>query len=104
MIKIYNYGQVPASEIFARENPTANVADIVSDIIDNVRRRGDEALLEYARRFDRAELSSLEVTPEEIEEASEAIDKEIAESARAESVISEMPEDEEDGEESPEEE
>ncbi len=69
MIKIYNYGQVPASEIFARENPTANVADIVADIIDNVRRRGDEALFEYARKFDRAELSSLEVTPQEIDEA-----------------------------------
>ena len=69
MIKIYNYGQVPAAEIFARENPTANVSDIVADIIANVRARGDEALLEYARKFDRAELSSLEVTPEEIDEA-----------------------------------
>lgn len=77
MIKIYNYGQVSASEIFARENPTANVADIVADIIANVRARGDEALFEYARKFDRAELSSLEVTAEEIDEAFAAVDPEF---------------------------
>ena len=90
MIKIYNYGQVPADQIFARENPTANVADAVSDIIDNVRRRGDEALFEYARKFDRAELSSLEVTPDEIDEAMDLVDpafidilKEAAQNIRA---------------------
>ena len=79
MIKIYNYGQVPAAEIFARENPTANVSDIVADIIANVRARGDEALLEYALRFDKAALSSLEVTADEIEEAFAAVDPEFIE-------------------------
>ena len=79
MIKIYNYGQVPAAEIFARENPTANVADVVADIISNVRARGDEALLEYALRFDKAALSSLEVTADEIEEAFAAVDPEFIE-------------------------
>jgi len=69
MIKIYKYGEVPASEIFARENPTANVSDIVSDIISNVVERGDAAIYEYCERFDKAKLSSLEVTEEEIEEA-----------------------------------
>lgn len=69
MIKIYKYGEVPASEIFARENPTANVSDIVSDIISNVVERGDAAIYEYCEKFDKAKLSSLEVTEEEIEEA-----------------------------------
>ena len=41
----------------------------VDDIIAAVRSRGDAALTEYARKFDRAELSSLVVTEEEIEAA-----------------------------------
>lgn len=69
MIKIYNYGEVSNSEIFARENISANVQDIVSDIISNVRKNGDKALFEYSLKFDKAELSSLEVSNEEIEEA-----------------------------------
>ena len=69
MIKIYNYGEVSNSEIFARENISANVQDIVSDIISNVRKNGDKALFEYCLKFDKAELSSLEVSNEEIEEA-----------------------------------
>ena len=77
MIKIYKYGEVPASEIFARENPTANVADIVTDIISNVVSRGDEAIFEYAKKFDKVDLSSLEVTKEEIDEAFSLVDEEF---------------------------
>ena len=77
MIKIYKYGEVSNSEIFARENPTANVSDIVTAIIDNVRTNGDAAVLEYCERFDKAKLSSLEVTEEEIEEAFLAVDREF---------------------------
>ena len=77
MIKIFKYGEVPAREIFARENPTANVSDIVSDIISNVISRGDEAIFEYARKFDKADLSSLEVTKEEIDEAFSLVDEEF---------------------------
>ena len=69
MIKIYKYGEVPASEIFARENPTQNVSGIVNDIINDVRARGDEALLYYCSKFDGAALESLEVSREEIDEA-----------------------------------
>lgn len=69
MIKIMKYGEVSASEIFARTEPTFDVADIVTDIIDNVRKNGDKALFEYCEKFDKANLTSLEVTEEEIEEA-----------------------------------
>ena len=46
MIKIYKYGEVSSEEIFARDNPTANVEGVVSDIINNVRKNGvlDSAL------------------------------------------------------------
>ena len=54
MIRILKYGEVANSEIFARTEPTVNVEDIVSDIIANVRARGDEALKEYCLKFDKA--------------------------------------------------
>lgn len=75
MIKIYNYGQVSNDEIFARDNIATNVEGIVSDIITNVINRGDQAIFEYALKFDKANLTSLEVTAEEIDEAFSLVDK-----------------------------
>ncbi len=69
MIDILEYGQVSSDEIFARVEPTVNVEDIVADIIANVRMRGDAALYEYCEKFDKAKLSSLQVSAAEIEEA-----------------------------------
>ena len=90
MIKIYSYGEVPASEIFSRQSPTANVSDAVSAIISEVVSRGDEALFEFTSKFDKAQLSSLEVTSAEIDEAFSAVDpafldilREAAENIRA---------------------
>ena len=77
MIRILKYGEVPNTEIFARTAPTVNVQDIVSDIIKDVRERGDEALREYARKFDKAELTSLQVTEEEIAEAVALVEPEF---------------------------
>jgi len=54
----------------------------VDEIIENVRKRGDEALIEYAARFDRAVLSSLIVTQEEIDAAFEACDDAFIETLR----------------------
>lgn len=45
MIKILKMGDVPKEEIFARENPTANVEGAVANIIAEVREGGDAALL-----------------------------------------------------------
>ncbi len=69
MIKIYKYGEVPNSEIFARDNIDSGVEGIVADIIENVKANGDKALFEYCEKFDKVALSSLEVTEEEIEDA-----------------------------------
>ncbi|MBR2444352.1 MAG: histidinol dehydrogenase [Clostridia bacterium] len=74
MIKIYKYGQVSNDEIFARENIDAGVEDIVLDIIYNVRKNGDKALYDYAEKFDKVKLSSLEVTEAEIDEAFASVD------------------------------
>ena len=69
MIKILDYNKLTPEEVFDRTVPTANVADIVSDIIKNVRENGDKALYEYCEKFDKAKLTSLEVSTEEIDEA-----------------------------------
>lgn len=60
MIKILKYGEVPNSEIFARDNIASNVEEIVTDIIENVKNNGDKALFEYCKKFDKADLSCLE--------------------------------------------
>ncbi len=69
MIKILKYDEVLAKDIFARANPTADVADTVREIIETVKEKGDAALFAYAEKFDKVTLSSLEVTEAEIEEA-----------------------------------
>lgn len=79
MIKIYNYGEVSNSEIFARENIASNVEGTVSDIIADVRARGDAALYDYSLKFDKAELSSLEVSEQELDEAMAAVEPEFTE-------------------------
>lgn len=79
MIKIYKYGEVDSSEIFARENISSNVEGVVSEIIANVIKNGDRALYEYSEKFDKAKLSSLLVSEEEIDEAIEAVDPEFIE-------------------------
>ncbi len=75
MIKILKYGEVSNSEIFARGTADTDVSEIVSEIIENVRQNGDKALFEYCEKFDRAQLSSLEVSEEEIAEAFAAVDE-----------------------------
>ena len=77
MIKIMKYGQVPNSEIFARVMPTVNVEAIVADILADVRANGDQAVLNYNFKFDKARLETLLVSQQEIDEAFEAVEAEF---------------------------
>lgn len=79
MIQILKYGEVANDEIFARAVPTVNVEKIVTEIIENVKANGDKALFEYAEKFDKATLTSLQVTPQEIEEAVAAVEPKFLE-------------------------
>lgn len=79
MIKIMKYGEVPNSEIFARSVPKTDVTGTVAEIIKNVRENGDKALFEYCEKFDKAQLSSLAVTKEEIDEALSLVEPEFLE-------------------------
>ena len=74
MINILKYGEVSTDEIFARVTPTVNVESIVTEIIENVRKNGDKALFEYCEKFDKAKLTTLLVTQEEMDEAVASVD------------------------------
>ena len=77
MIKILKYGEVPNGEIFARVTPQADVAAIVADIIAAVRKDGDKALKDYTKRFDGADLDSLQVSQEAWDEAVSQVEPEF---------------------------
>ena len=74
MIRIIKGGEpLPKREEAVMQNVEAAVRNIIAD----VRARGDEALLEYGKRFDCAELNALQVTEAEIEEACAKISPEV---------------------------
>ena len=77
MIQIMKFGEVPASEIFARVEPAVNVEEVVSEIIADVRKNGDKALFAYCEKFDKAKLTALQVSEAEIEEAVAAVEPEF---------------------------
>ena len=74
MMKIYDYNEVPLSELLIRSVEKSGVTDAVREILADVEARGDAALFEYSRRFDGAELDALEVSREEIDAAYAAMD------------------------------
>lgn len=69
MIRILQYGEVEAGEIFARTKPKTDVSAVVAEVLENVRQNGDAALKAYTEKFDRVKLDDLLVSKEEIEEA-----------------------------------
>lgn len=79
MIKTYNLKDISIGDILAREEEKINVADIVSAVIDNVKKNGDKALAEYTEKFDKVKLDSIIVTDEEMDEAMAAVDPEFLE-------------------------
>ncbi len=75
MIPIFKAGELTTDQVLTRNNiAQSQVEEIVSDIISTVRKEGDAALFAYAEKFDRAKLTALEVTAEEIDAACARID------------------------------
>ncbi|MCD8184044.1 MAG: histidinol dehydrogenase [Bacteroides sp.] len=56
---------------------TENLFDTVRSIIDRVKAEGDRAVLEYEEKFDKAVLTSLAVTDEDLEEAETQVGEEL---------------------------
>ena len=78
MIKILDYSKLK-EDIFKREETNFNVEDIVKDILADVSKNGDKALIYYAEKFDKCKLENLLVTEEEFEEAFSLVDDEFVE-------------------------
>ena len=76
MIKIIDK-KVDSNSVFARISPKVDVSNIVKEIIENVKEKGDKALLEYTQKFDKANLTDLTVSKQEIDEAVKNVDKEF---------------------------
>lgn len=76
MITITKYCGQTAEELFGnRDEITCSVEEKVKAIITEVRRNGDGALRKFSAEFDGYTGGSLEVSPEEIDEAFTTIDK-----------------------------
>ena len=77
MIKIYSENLNTREEIFSVKETKIDVSKIVADIIETVKKDGDKAIFEYNKKFDKADISSLRVSNEEIEEAFNNADSEF---------------------------
>ena len=68
------------SDLLKRDpNQYGEYAGTVQEIVEDVKKRGDEALFEYTRKFDHAEITpeNIQVTEEEIREAMESVDEKL---------------------------
>lgn len=77
MIRILPYGKVSPEEIFSRCEAAASVGPAVAEIIAAVRKDKDAALRYYAEKFDKAELTEIEVPRETLDAAVESLDEEL---------------------------
>lgn len=84
MLKIIDMRQGKDSELFERlaeRNSVGRqeVTDTVMEILENVRKNGDRAILEYTKKFDEVDLdaSSMRVSGREMEEAYDSIDPKL---------------------------
>jgi len=70
-------GEACLAKLLSRFQPAENTCrDLVANIIEEVKTRGDVAVLEYTRKFDSPDLASdsLKVSAEELKEAYELVD------------------------------
>ena len=72
-----DYSELQAYLNVRKDNNSADVEDIVKDIIAKVRAEGDDALRFYNAKFDGCTVENLKVSEEEIEDAFSKIDKEL---------------------------
>ncbi len=84
MIKLIDMRQEKDTELFDKlierdRVGKQDVIDVVGAILENVRINGNKAVLEYTKKFDKAELAteSMKVSGKEIEEAYEKVDKKL---------------------------
>lgn len=60
-----------------------SITRTVAEILDNVKNNGDTALREYSAKFDKTEVGALQVTAEEIQQASDRLSDELKQAMQA---------------------
>lgn len=83
MIRIFDAAVCTRAEMLFRDTGAEASAEAAVDaILQDVRENGDRALLAYAKKFDRAELTQVEVSAAEIDAAMAALPEELLETIR----------------------
>ena len=79
MIKIIKKELGGRAQIFDAVEEKVDVSGVVREIVEKVKNEGDSALYYYAEKFDKAKLTSLRVTEEEISEAVASVEPKFIE-------------------------
>ncbi len=77
MIRILKYNEIDNKDIFIRKIDNPNIEQTVSKIISDVKNNGDSALYKYCKKFDKAELDTLLVSEQEINDAVSEVEPEF---------------------------
>ena len=84
MLNIYKYATQECNEFLAKlkkraQSPEKWIIDTVNEILDNVRTKGDKAVIEYTEKFDKVSLTSdtLEMSRADLEKAAEGVDEKL---------------------------
>lgn len=84
MIRVFKSGEVARADILYRgeSGSTQAVEDAVADILADVKKNGDAAVLRYCEKFDGVKLAGLRVAQADIDAAYEAVDPEFIRTLR----------------------
>lgn len=80
MISIQDLSNLCLSDLLQRQaSSLPDVTPVVEEILQQVKQNGDDAVLAYTKKFDKADLSSLEVTAQEIQQACQLVSPQLVE-------------------------
>lgn len=82
-MKIMTFSEFQLEKKTSEVERNEQIDKIVLEIINNVRKNGDQALFDYAEKFDRVLLKNLLVSDDEFAEAESLVSKEFAEAIEA---------------------
>lgn len=75
--KLSDVSEAEMQRLISRESGLEDVGETVSKVLSDVRMKGDAALREYTKKFDKIELTDFEVSEKEFEEALSEIGSEL---------------------------
>ncbi len=77
--KLSDVSEAEMQGLLSRESGLADVGGTVSAVLADVREKGDAAVREYTKKFDKVDFTDFEVSEEEFEKAISGIDAELLE-------------------------